>query len=207
MINRNILGGRLIVRKQAIKSDKLQFLRDSVNRVRVEAFSNGFDLRSEIVAMLPRLRRFCMGIARNGDVGDDLCQATIERALSRADQFELGTRLDSWMYRIAQNIMIDSARRTRTRGVEVEVDDALGLIGDDGLQIVEGRSDLARARAAMAALPDELRTLMSLLVLDGMSYKDAAATLEIPIGTVMSRFARARRVIDAQINASEGVVQ
>lgn len=169
--------------------------------------SGAFDLRSEIVAMLPRLRRFCMGIARNGDIGDDLCQATIERALSRADQFELGTRLDSWMYRIAQNIMIDSARRTRTRGVEVEVDDALGLIGDDGLQIVEGRSDLARARAAMAALPDELRILMSLLVLDGMSYKDAAITLEIPIGTVMSRFARARRIVDAQINASGGVVK
>lgn len=169
--------------------------------------SNGFDLRSEIVTILPRLRRFCMAIARNGDAGDDLCQATIERALSRADQFELGTRLDSWMYRIAQNIMIDSARRKRTRGVEIEVDDAFGLVGDDGVQIVEGRSDLARARLAMAALPDDQRTLMSLVVLDGMSYKDAAETLEIPIGTVMSRIARARRAIDVQINASAGVVQ
>lgn len=165
-----------------------------------EAGSNSFDIRKGIVAILPRLRRFCMAIARDGDAGDDLCQATIERALSRADQFQQGTRLDSWMYRIAQNIMIDSARRKRTRGVEVEVDDAFGLAGDDGVQIVEGRSDLARARAAMAKLPDEQRTLLALVVLDGMSYRDAAETLEIPIGTVMSRIARARRSIDAQVN-------
>ena len=169
--------------------------------------TQGFDLHSEIVTLLPRLRRFCMAIARNGDAGDDLCQATIERALSRADQFVVGTRLDSWMYRIAQNIMIDSARRQRTRGVEIEVEDAFGLAGDNGVQIVEGRSELARARAAMAALPDDQRTLLSLVVLDGMSYKEAAATLQIPIGTVMSRIARARRAIDARINASAGVVQ
>ncbi len=173
----------------------------------VETGNNGFDLRSEIVTILPRLRRFCMAIARDANAGDDLCQATIERALSRADQFVVGTRLDSWMYRIAQNIMIDNVRRQRTRGVEIEVEDAFGLVGDDGVQIVEGRSDLARARAAMAALPDDQRTLMSLVVLDGMSYKDAAETLGIPIGTVMSRIARARRTIDAQINVSAGVMQ
>jgi RNA polymerase sigma-70 factor, ECF subfamily len=148
-----------------------------------------------------------MAIARDGDAGDDLCQATIERALSRAEQFQIGTRLDSWMYRIAQNILIDSARRKRTRGVEIEADDSLGLVGDDGVQIVEGRSDLARARAAMAALPDDQRTLLALVVLDGMSYKDAAETLDIPIGTVMSRLARARRAIDARVHAVTGAVQ
>ena len=172
-----------------------------------ETGNDGFDLRSEIVAILPRLRRFCMAIARDGDAGDDLCQAAIERALSRADQFLPGTRLDSWMYRIAQNIMIDGARRKRTRGVEVEVEDAFGLVGDDGLRIVEGRSDLTRAQAAMAALPEDQRALLALVVLDGMSYKDAAQTLDIPIGTVMSRLARARRAIDARVNAPAGAVQ
>lgn len=172
-----------------------------------ETGSDSFDLRTEIVAILPRLRRFCMAIARGRDAGDDLCQATIERALSRADQFIHGTRLDSWMYRIAQNILIDAARRTRTRGVEVDVNDAYGLVGDDGLQILEGRSALARAQAAMAALPDEQRMLMALVVLDGMSYKDAAETMDIPIGTVMSRIARARRAIDAHINGPQEVMQ
>jgi RNA polymerase sigma-70 factor, ECF subfamily len=163
------------------------------------------DLRRDIVALLPRLRRFCMAIARGQDAGDDLCQATIERALSRADQFEQGTRLDSWMFRIAKNIMIDSARRAKTRGVEVEVDDSLPLIGDDGVQIVEGRSELARARTAMAALPDDQRTLLALVVIEGKSYKEASDILEIPMGTVMSRISRARRAIDAYVKGVRGV--
>jgi len=159
------------------------------------------DLRDQIVAILPRLRRFCMALARGQDAGDDLCQAAIERALSRADQFVQGTRLDSWMYRIAQNIHIDQGRRKRTRGVEIDIDDMAGALpGDDGLQIVEGRSDLARAQAALAALPEEQRVLMALVVLDGMSYREAAETLDIPMGTVMSRISRARRAIDAHLD-------
>ncbi len=168
--------------------------------------SETFDLRTELVAILPRLRRFCMAIARGQDAGDDLCQATIERALSRADQFEQGTRLDSWMFRIAKNIMIDAARRTKTRGVEIEVDDSLPIVGDDGVQIVEGRSDLAHARTAMAALPDEQRVLLALVVIDGKSYKEASDILEIPMGTVMSRISRARRAIDAHMKGIGGVM-
>jgi RNA polymerase sigma-70 factor, ECF subfamily len=160
------------------------------------------DLRSEIVAILPRLRRFCLALVRNGDAADDLCQATIERALSRADQFITGTRLDSWMYRIAQNIHIDQGRRIRTRGTQVDVDHAVGLAGDDGVQIVEGRSDLARAQAAMASLPQDQRVVLALVVLDGMSYRDAADALAIPIGTVMSRIARARHAIDSHVHGS-----
>jgi RNA polymerase sigma-70 factor, ECF subfamily len=70
------------------------------------------------------------------------------------------------------------------------------------VQIVEGRSDLDRARQAMAALPEEQRSLLALVVLDGLSYKEAAAMLEIPIGTVMSRLARARRAIDLHVNGA-----
>ena len=159
------------------------------------------DLRDGIVAILPRLRRFCMALARGQDAGDDLCQAAIERALSRSDQFKPGTRLDSWMYRIAQNIHIDQNRRLKTRGTEIDVDDMTGaLSGDDGVQIVEGRSELARAQEAMAALPEEQRVLMALVVLDGISYKEAAETLDIPVGTVMSRISRARRAIDVHLN-------
>lgn len=160
------------------------------------------DLRRDIIGILPRLRRFCLALARNQDAADDLCQATIERALSRADQFLQGTRLDSWMYRIAQNLHIDQARRVRTRGTEVDVDHAATLTAEDGQQVVEGRSDLARAQAAMAALPEEQRVLMALVVLDGMSYRDAAELLAIPIGTVMSRIARARRAIDLHVHGS-----
>lgn len=160
------------------------------------------NLRQDIIAILPRLRRFCMAMAKGQDAGDDLCQATIERALSREEQFVPGTRLDSWMYRIAQNIYIDQTRRVKTRGVESDIDDAISLSGDDGVQIVEGRSDLARAQAAMAALPDDQRILLALVVLDGKSYREASEMLEIPMGTVMSRIARARKAIDISVNGA-----
>lgn len=160
-----------------------------------------FDLRDGLVELLPRLRRFCMALTKGQNDGDDLCQATIERALSRADQFDPGTKLDSWMYKIAQNIFYDGTRRLKIRGTEVEfTDPGLALVGDDGVRIIEGRSDLARARAALYALPDEQRILMALVVLDGKSYREAADMLDIPIGTVMSRIARARRAIDTHLN-------
>lgn len=162
------------------------------------------DLRDEIVALLPRLRRFCLALAGSPDRGDDLCQATVERALSRSGQFIAGTRLDSWMFRIARNLLIDEARRVKTRGSEIDIDDAFDMGGEDGVQIVEGRSDLDRARQAMARLPEEQRSLLSLVVLEGFSYKEAAETLDIPIGTVMSRLARARRAIDLHVNGAAG---
>lgn len=161
-------------------------------------------LHDEIVAFLPRLRRFCLALAGSADRADDLCQAAVERALSRSGQFVAGTRLDSWMYRIARNLLIDEVRRTKTRGTEVDIDDSFDISGDDGVQIVEGRSDLDRARKAMANLPEEQRSLLALVVLDGLSYKEAAAVLEVPVGTVMSRLARARRAIDLHVNGATG---
>ena len=158
------------------------------------------DWHRQIVSVLPRLRRFCLALTRQADAADDLCQAAVERALARADQFADGSKLDSWMYKIAQNIWIDEGRKRQTRGHQVDVDETAELIGADGLRVVEGRSDLQAARQAFASLPEDQRTLVTLVVLDGMSYKDAAATLDIPIGTVMSRIARARRALDRHIN-------
>jgi RNA polymerase sigma-70 factor, ECF subfamily len=162
------------------------------------------DLNDQIVALLPRLRRFCVVMARSDDGGNDLCQATVERALARRHLFDPLTRLDSWMYRIAQNLHIDRARRLKTRGQEIDVDEIGSIKGDDGVHIVEQRSALERARAAIARLPDDQRALMALVVFDGKSYGEAAAILDIPIGTVMSRLARARRAIDAYVNGTDG---
>lgn len=155
--------------------------------------------RDQLVALLPRLRSFCMALARSADAGDDLAQATVERALSRIDQWHEGTRLDSWMYRIAQNISIDQARALKVRGVRADVDELATIAGEDGRDVVEARDALARAQAALAKLPDDQRALMALVVIDGQSYKDAAEILDIPIGTVMSRLARARAAIAASM--------
>ena len=158
-------------------------------------------VREEIVAIVPRLRRFCHVLTRSVDAGDDLAQSTIERALSRIDQWQAGTRLDSWMFRIAKNLSIDEARARARRGVKVDVEALDNAIGDDGRRIVEDRSDLVRVRQAIAALPDDQRALVALVIIDGQSYKEAAAIIDIPIGTVMSRISRARQFIDTFVNA------
>mgnify|MGYP006376892797 FL=1 len=126
-------------------------------------------------------------------------QATVERALSRIDQWQPGTSLESWMYRMARNIRIDRARADRVRGAGADVSPDT-LPSDDVMARLEARSDLDAVRAAMASLPAEQRELMALVVIDGQSYKDAADILEIPIGTVMSRIARARRTIAQHVN-------
>jgi RNA polymerase sigma-70 factor, ECF subfamily len=157
------------------------------------------NVRDQLITLLPRVRRFCMAIAKSADGGDDLLQATVERALNRLNQYQE----DSWLFRIAQNIHIDELRGKARRGISVDIDDVHAIAGDDGVQIVEGRSDLAKARDAMDALPDDQRALMALIVIDGQSYKQAAEILDIPIGTVMSRLARARRTIDLYMHATE----
>lgn len=149
-------------------------------------------MQAAIVAALPRLRRFCHALAANSADGDDLMQSTVERALDRADQFQAGTRVDSWMYRIAQNLHIDAARSSRRRGTAVPVEEAFTLTGDDGRTVVEARSDLAAVVAALAAVPLDLRAAFVLVVVEGLSYREAAEVLDVPVGTIMSRIARAR---------------
>jgi RNA polymerase sigma-70 factor, ECF subfamily len=157
-------------------------------------------IRSQIIELLPRLRRFCMGITGSSDAGDDLAQSTVERALRRINQWQTGTRLDSWMFRIARNINIDEARARIRRTAQFDNELIDRAIGEDGRDITENRSTLACVRSAMATLTEDQRALMMLVVVDGKSYREAAATLDIPIGTVMSRIARARRTIDGIVN-------
>ena len=159
-------------------------------------------VREDIVAVLPRLRRFCLALTRSADAADDLAQSTIERSLSRIDQWQQQTRLDSWMFTIAKNIFLDEIRATKRRGQLVDVAVLEGVAGDDGRRVTEARSDLSRARQAIDTLPVDQRALVALVVVDGQSYKEAAAILEIPIGTVMSRLARARRAIDLYVNGA-----
>lgn len=106
------------------------------------------------------------------------------------------------MFTIAKNIFLDEIRATKRRGQLVDVAVLEGVAGDDGRRVTEGRSDLSRARQAIDTLPVEQRALVALVVVDGQSYKEAAAILEIPIGTVMSRLARARRAIDLYVNGA-----
>ena len=151
------------------------------------------DIKGEIAALVPRLRRFAYAICGNREEGDDLVQTACVKALSRIDQYRPGTRLDSWMFRIIQTSHIDAVRR-RKRAAEPSDPELLERYSDDGrgARQNEQRMLLARVRAAIAALPEEQRAVMALVAIEGYSYKEAAAILETPIGTIMSRLARAR---------------
>ena len=157
------------------------------------------ELRTRMVELLPRLRRFAVALTGDLDQADDLVQETCMRALSRVEQWQPGTRLDSWMYRIAQNLWLDRMRARKVRGEQVDVESAEALAGPDGREVVESRLTLNAVSAAMAHLPNEQRMLIALVCIDGLSYKEAAEITETPIGTVMSRLARARRELHARL--------
>ncbi len=147
------------------------------------------------------MRRFAIGLAGSPADGDDLCQMTIERALSRRDQWKDGTRLDSWMYRIMRNIFIDE-RRASARRSETFVDEEAGLsVGADGGQ--EAQVELSMVDRAMSQLPADQREAVLLVLVEGYSYKEAAAIVDCPVGTLNSRLVRGRDALMAML----GVVQ
>ena len=141
------------------------------------------DIRQRIVEFLPRLRRFAYVLTGDVDRGDDLVQETCARALSRLDRLpQPGTRLDSWMFRIAQTRWYDRMRAQKVRGEILDLDAARDVPGDDGRQITEHRFALAKVVEGISRLSPEQRILIALIVVDGRSYKEVAEILEIPIG-------------------------
>jgi RNA polymerase sigma-70 factor (ECF subfamily) len=150
---------------------------------------------SELAALLPRLRRFAHGLSRNPADADDLTQLTVERALRSQDQWQAGTRLDSWSYRIMRNLWIDTVRaRGRRERFEAPPEDA-DAVGDDPRARIDASIEVKRAMAAMAQLPEEQREVVTLILVEGFGYREAAEILDLPIGTVSSRLVRGRTAL------------
>jgi RNA polymerase sigma-70 factor (ECF subfamily) len=158
------------------------------------------EIRDRMVAVLPRLRRFAHALTGNSEQADDLVQDACLRALSRIDLWQPGTRLDSWMYRIAQNIWLDRLRANKVRGETLDLDATEGIAGSDGRVVTESELTLQAVAAAMDRLPPEQRATVALVCIEGASYKEAAEISGVPVGTVMSRLARARRALNAILN-------
>lgn len=160
--------------------------------------------RRELVALVPRLRRFALSLAGNAQDADDLVQAACEKALKNSAQFQPGTRMDSWMYRIVQTLWLDDRRRHKVRGAAIDPDDA--HLSDEGkaASLPEDRMMLAHVRRAMATLPEGQREVLSLVAIEGLSYRETAETLGLPVGTVMSRLSRARENLLPKLGLSEG---
>lgn len=153
------------------------------------------DFDSGLTQCLPRLRRFAHALSRDGADADDLAQMTIERALVSRRQWQPGTRLDSWLYRIMRNLWIDTAR-SRARKSRLEAPpEAAEAIGVDPRPGIEATVDLKRVMAAMDRLPDEQREVVALILVEGFGYREVAEMLDLPIGTVSSRLVRGRTAL------------
>jgi RNA polymerase sigma factor (sigma-70 family) len=146
----------------------------------------------DLLAILPRLRRFAASLSRDRADGDDLCQAALERALKARDQWQPGTRLDSWIYRIMRNLWIDEARARQRAAKTFAPPEAGEHVGHAGDRDIEAHVHLSDVDRAMQALPDEQREAIALVLVEGLSYKEAAAVLGVPMGTLTSRLVRGR---------------
>ena len=152
------------------------------------------DISDLLVALLPRLARYARVLTRSAEAADDLVQSACERALAAAQGPGDGVPFDAWMFRITRNLWIDQVRRG---GVEVLADDPDAPIEFEGTSasaadVAGDRMLLDRVRRSLDELPAEQREVLLLVGVEEMSYRDAAEMLGVPIGTVMSRLARAR---------------
>ncbi|MDH2133752.1 RNA polymerase sigma factor [Sphingobium yanoikuyae] len=146
----------------------------------------------DLLAILPRLRRFAASLSHDRADGDDLCQAALEKGLRARDQWQPGTRLDSWMYRIMRNLWIDEGRARQRAARTFAPEEAGADVGYAGDKAVEQAMTLSDVDRAMQTLPPEQREAIALVLVEGLSYKEAAAILNIPMGTLTSRLVRGR---------------
>jgi len=156
-----------------------------------------------IVAALPALKRFALSLSRRPDIADDLVQITAERAFRARARFDPDTRLEAWLFRILRNAWIDMLRRDATRGEVVDIHDNPQADPVDSAAQNENRLMLASVRAAMLTLPEDQRAVLHLVCVAGLSYAEAAQTLEIPQGTVMSRLSRARIALAKKVGIDD----
>ncbi len=160
-------------------------------------------IEKEIIALLPRLRRFALGLTRSVPAADDLAQATVERAIANLDKWRPGTRLDSWMYRIAHNLHRNEVRNQATRGEKLGTIQASAERASDGERAAMARLELSAVSAAIARLPEDQRTALLLVAVEGRSYREAAEITGASVAALTSRIARAREVLRGVVERSD----
>ena len=156
--------------------------------------------REALAALRPRLRRFALGLCGSMDDAEDLVQSAYERALHRLHQWNPGTRLDSWMFRIVQSIWFNQveARKVRQRHREREAaarESALAGAEEPH----EAHLTLQAVRRHLQHISEEQRVVLLLVAVEGFSYQEAAELLSVPVGTVTSRLGRARRALTERL--------
>lgn len=149
-------------------------------------------VRAELIAMLPRLQRFARSLTRSRPAAEDLVQTTCVKALANASSWAPGTRFDAWAYQIMRNQWIDSVRKSKGEGATEPLDEGQEIAGSGEQQII-AHVELGFLQRVIEDLPVEQKEVLLLVCVDDLSYADAAEIVGVPVGTIMSRLARARR--------------
>lgn len=159
-------------------------------------------IAGELPALLPRLWRYGLVLARDPVAAEDLVQATCVRALERSSQFTAGTRLDRWLFSILRSIWLNQLRAQRIRTGQGLVDPENVLV-TDGVEEIETNIFAGQVLERVMALPETQRETLLLVYVEGLTYQEAADVLNVPIGTVMSRLASARMKLSALAGSAE----
>ncbi len=139
-------------------------------------------IADQLIALLPRLRRFARVLISNPHEADDLVQVAIERATTHFNQWRPGIPLESWLFGILRNAWLDQNRARRPS---------------------EGPMQRHSLAAGMEQLPEDQRLVVALVLVEGLAYKEAAEVLEVPMNTLSSRLARARATLEALLGGRE----
>lgn len=165
--------------------------------------SQAAKLREGLTQAYPRIWRYALSLTGSRSEADDLAQAASLRAMERAAQFEPGSHMDRWIFRITHNLWVSELRRQKVRKGN-------GLLGIDVVDIVdpaqnaEEKSERRALLQNVLHLPEAQRQTVVLVYIEGYSYRDAAMILDVPIGTVMSRLAAARASLSQKLRGQTG---
>jgi RNA polymerase sigma-70 factor (ECF subfamily) len=160
-------------------------------------------LGERIVELLPRLRRFSRSLCGNAQDADDLVHVAIERALSRSSQLRPQSQLSSWMFGILRNAWIDECRARGRRGRLFAPEELGENVADPASA---QHADSISVQDAVARLPADQREVVGLVLVEGLSYKEAAEIVGVPVGTITSRLARGRDALQGMLGTGQGVL-
>jgi len=160
------------------------------------------EIREGIAAVYPRLWRYCLVQTGKRDRADDLAQNTCLRAMEKHESYQPGTHLDRWLFTMAHRLWLNEIRAMAVRT-------GTGIVALEDTEIADGSATseenifVAEVFAKIGALPEGQRVVVLLAYVEGFTYQETADTLGIPIGTVMSRLASARKKIASALSAVE----
>lgn len=163
------------------------------------------DIRNRMVEYIPALRRYARSLLRNAQTADDLVQDCLVRAIGSQELFRHDTNLRAWLFSILYNLYVDSVRKSARSGVLISFDDWADMLSSPPTQM--DTVYISKLDWALTKLPEDQKSALLLVALEGMSYKEAAAIIGVAVGTVKSRVSRARetlRQLMEELKSQEG---